>query len=164
MPAKSGLESAEVEGLFERAVRPIVVDLSAIRGVSVQRRHWLQGTLWGLGGGILAGSVFGMMVDSFYCTTVDGCSSSERQGAIRWGAVLGVVGGGMLLIDPETPAVWRLVDQIAPRGAEVESTSGTGLPWLAEMMDIKKEANFFEQRVTEYRKSSALIVGDDDDL
>ncbi len=37
-------------------------------------------------------------------------------------------------------------------------------PWLAEMMDIKKEANFFEQRVTEYRKSSALVVGDDDDL
>lgn len=37
-------------------------------------------------------------------------------------------------------------------------------PWLAEMMDIKKEANFFEQRVTEYRKSSALVMGDDDDL
>jgi len=37
-------------------------------------------------------------------------------------------------------------------------------PWLAEMMDIKKEQNFFEGRVTEYQKSSALGVVDDDDL
>lgn len=38
------------------------------------------------------------------------------------------------------------------------------LPWLAEMMDIQKEQNFFEGRVTEYQKASALEVGDDDDL
>ncbi len=38
------------------------------------------------------------------------------------------------------------------------------LPWLAEMMDIKKEQNFFEGRVTEYQKASALEVADDDDL
>jgi len=38
------------------------------------------------------------------------------------------------------------------------------LPWLAEMMDIKKEQNFFEGRVTEYQKSSALGVVDDDEL
>ncbi|MEX0323371.1 MAG: ribonucleotide-diphosphate reductase subunit beta [Puniceicoccaceae bacterium] len=38
------------------------------------------------------------------------------------------------------------------------------LPWLAEMMDIKKEQNFFEGRVTEYQKSSALAVVDDDEL
>jgi len=38
------------------------------------------------------------------------------------------------------------------------------LPWLAEMMDIKKEQNFFEGRVTEYRKSSSLESVDDDDL
>ena len=39
-------------------------------------------------------------------------------------------------------------------------------PWLAEMMDIKKEQNFFEGRVTEYQKSSALETGGytDDDL
>ncbi len=37
-------------------------------------------------------------------------------------------------------------------------------PWLAEMMDIKKEANFFEQTVTEYQKASSLGVVDDDDL
>jgi ribonucleoside-diphosphate reductase beta chain len=38
------------------------------------------------------------------------------------------------------------------------------LPWLAEMMDIKKEQNFFEGRVTEYQKASALGQVDDDDL
>jgi ribonucleoside-diphosphate reductase beta chain len=38
------------------------------------------------------------------------------------------------------------------------------LPWLAEMMDIKKEQNFFEGRVTEYQKGSALPVVSDDDL
>jgi ribonucleoside-diphosphate reductase beta chain len=37
-------------------------------------------------------------------------------------------------------------------------------PWLAETMDIKKEANFFEQRVTEYQKASALSSVDDDEL
>lgn len=39
------------------------------------------------------------------------------------------------------------------------------LPWLAEMMDIKKAQNFFEGRVTDYQKSSALTntkVHDDD--
>lgn len=64
----------------------------------------------------------------------------------------------------------QYVDYIADRRLE-----GCGLkilnpgvqnpfPWLAEMMDIKKEQNFFEGRVTEYQKASALDVGDDDDL
>ncbi|RRJ95338.1 ribonucleotide-diphosphate reductase subunit beta [Opitutaceae bacterium TAV4] len=38
------------------------------------------------------------------------------------------------------------------------------LPWLAEMMDIKKEQNFFEGRVTEYQKASSLAVTHDDEL
>lgn len=38
------------------------------------------------------------------------------------------------------------------------------LPWLAEMMDIRKEQNFFEGRVTDYQKASALQVADDDEL
>lgn len=38
------------------------------------------------------------------------------------------------------------------------------LPWLAELMDIKKEQNFFEGRVTEYQKSGALASVDDDEL
>ena len=38
------------------------------------------------------------------------------------------------------------------------------LPWLAEMMDIKKEQNFFEGRVTEYQKASSLNQASDDEL
>ena len=38
------------------------------------------------------------------------------------------------------------------------------LPWLAELMDIKKEQNFFEGRVTEYQRASALAVAADDEL
>jgi ribonucleoside-diphosphate reductase beta chain len=38
------------------------------------------------------------------------------------------------------------------------------LPWLAEMMDIRKEQNFFEGRVTEYQKASALATVSDDEL
>ena len=37
-------------------------------------------------------------------------------------------------------------------------------PWLAELMDVKKEANFFETKVTDYKKSSALVMGSDDEL
>jgi ribonucleoside-diphosphate reductase beta chain len=41
---------------------------------------------------------------------------------------------------------------------------GNPLPWLAELMDIKKEQNFFEGRVTEYQKASSLGSVHDDDL
>ena len=41
---------------------------------------------------------------------------------------------------------------------------GNPLPWLAELMDIKKEQNFFEGKVTEYQKSSSLPTVHDDDL
>ena len=62
------------------------------------------------------------------------------------------------------------IDYIADRRLE-----GVGLPplnpgvqnpfpWLAEMMDIQKEQNFFEGRVTEYQKSSSLSAVDDDEL
>lgn len=74
---------------------PIVVDLAAIRGVSLQRRHWLQGTVWGVGSGLLAGSVFGLMIGSFNCNSVDRCSEDERAGAVRWGTTLALVGGGI---------------------------------------------------------------------
>ena len=64
----------------------------------------------------------------------------------------------------------QYIDYIADRRLE-----GVGLkvlnpgvenpfPWLAEMMDIKKEQNFFEGRVTEYQKASALGSVDDDEL
>ncbi len=46
----------------------------------------------------------------------------------------------------------------------VEGGTSNPFPWLAEMMDIKKEQNFFEGRVTEYQKASALGGIDDDEL
>jgi ribonucleoside-diphosphate reductase beta chain len=64
----------------------------------------------------------------------------------------------------------QYIDYIADRRLE-----GVGLtpinpgiqnpfPWLAEMMDLRKEQNFFEGKVTEYQKSSSLAHTDDDDL
>jgi ribonucleoside-diphosphate reductase beta chain len=38
------------------------------------------------------------------------------------------------------------------------------LPWLAELMDVRKEQNFFEGRVTEYQKASSLAMVADDEL
>jgi ribonucleoside-diphosphate reductase beta chain len=38
------------------------------------------------------------------------------------------------------------------------------LPWLSELMDVRKEQNFFEGRVTEYQKASALALVSDDEL
>ena len=38
------------------------------------------------------------------------------------------------------------------------------LPWLAEMMDMKKEQNFFEGTVTDYKKGSTLVETSDADL
>ena len=55
----------------------------------------------------------------------------------------------------------RLADVGLPTfGENVENP----FPWMAEMIDIKKETNFFEGRVTEYQKSSALAAENDDDL
>ncbi|AHF91070.1 ribonucleotide reductase, beta subunit [Opitutaceae bacterium TAV1] len=63
------------------------------------------------------------------------------------------------------------IDYIADRrleGVGLAPLSGgtikNPLPWLAEMMDIKKEQNFFEGRVTEYQKASSLATTHDDDL
>jgi ribonucleoside-diphosphate reductase beta chain len=38
------------------------------------------------------------------------------------------------------------------------------LPWLAELMDVRKEQNFFEGRVTEYQKASSLAAVADEEL
>jgi ribonucleoside-diphosphate reductase beta chain len=49
---------------------------------------------------------------------------------------------------------------LQPLNAGIENP----LPWLAELMDVRKEQNFFEGRVTEYRKASALALVADDEL
>ncbi len=64
----------------------------------------------------------------------------------------------------------QYIDYIADRRlascglAPLNTDSSNPFPWLAEMMDIKKEQNFFEGRVTEYQKASALAAVDDDEL
>jgi ribonucleoside-diphosphate reductase beta chain len=78
---------------------------------------------------------------------------------------LPVAGIGLNATDFET-----YIDYIADRRlsscglAPLNPTTTNPFPWLAEMMDIKKETNFFEGRVTEYQKASALSAVDDDDL
>lgn len=62
------------------------------------------------------------------------------------------------------------IDYIADRrlvGLGIEPLSpgvSNPLPWLAELMDLGKEQNFFEGRVTEYQKASALAAVSDDEL
>ncbi len=64
----------------------------------------------------------------------------------------------------------QYIDYIADRrlegvGLEPLSRGTTNpLPWLAELMDVRKEQNFFEGRVTEYQKSSALAAVADEEL
>jgi len=42
-------------------------------------------------------------------------------------------------------------------GLEILFPSATNpFPWMSEMMDLKKEKNFFESRVTEYQTGGAL--------
>ncbi|MBS1678649.1 MAG: ribonucleotide-diphosphate reductase subunit beta [Actinobacteria bacterium] len=62
------------------------------------------------------------------------------------------------------------IDYIADRrlqGVGLEPLVGgveNPLPWLAELMDVRKEQNFFEGRVTEYQKTAALAMAADDEL
>ena len=64
----------------------------------------------------------------------------------------------------------QYIDYIADRRLEsvglepLNESVQNPFPWLAEMMDIKKEQNFFEGRVTEYQKASSLENTDDDEL
>lgn len=62
------------------------------------------------------------------------------------------------------------IDFIADRRLEgvglkaINGSTRNPFPWLAELMDINKEQNFFEGRVTEYQKASALDSVSDDEL
>ncbi len=64
----------------------------------------------------------------------------------------------------------KYIDYIADRRltgvglAPLNPGTTNPFPWLAEMMDIKKEQNFFEGRVTEYQKASSLEQVDDSEL
>jgi hypothetical protein len=106
-------------GAFERVGRDSVrvtqygavvpVNLDDIIAVSVRSGHGLQGSLWGSGAGILIGTVVGSIVASFGCTTADVCTSSERQGALRLGAFLGVVGASAGFVFGRRSRYWKPV-------------------------------------------------------
>ena len=62
------------------------------------------------------------------------------------------------------------IDYIAARRLEgvglrpLKTNMRNPFPWLSETMDMHKEQNFFEGRVTEYQKASALESATDDEL
>ena len=65
----------------------------------------------------------------------------------------------------------QYIDYVADRrltGCGLEPLSAVAvenpLPWLAELMDVRKEQNFFEGRVTEYQRAAALAAVSDDEL
>lgn len=71
----------------------------------------------------------------------------DRPGAIRRSEL-----DGLLVPDPElgrTPMCPARVGAGLRRDREP-------LPWMSEAMDLKKEKNFFETRVTEYQSGAAL--------
>lgn len=66
---------------------------------------------------------------------------------------------GFLGLNPKT--VKEYVEYIADRrfdrlGMAPEYNTKTPFPWMAEIMDISKEKNFFETKVTEYKNSGSL--------
>jgi hypothetical protein len=62
-----------------------------------------------------------------------------------------------------TPPVWRISWQACfclPKKGKPQGQApflyANPFPWMAEMIDLKKEKNFFETRVTEYQTGGAL--------
>ncbi|MFM2132439.1 MAG: ribonucleotide-diphosphate reductase subunit beta [Opitutales bacterium] len=64
----------------------------------------------------------------------------------------------------------QYIDYIADRRLRncgldpLQAETNNPFPWLSEMMDLKKEQNFFEGRVTEYQKTGALETAPDNEL
>lgn len=102
-----GLAPGVVE--IEYGGRIVPVNLRDIRTLLVEDNHPVEGMLWGLGVGILAGSLTGLMVGSFGCPTPDACESTEREGAIRWGSVIGAAGAITGFVVGRHSVYWRPV-------------------------------------------------------
>lgn len=64
----------------------------------------------------------------------------------------------------------QYIDHIADRRLEglglrpLHACVENPLPWLAELMDVRREQNFFEGRVTEYQQAAALAAVADEEL
>lgn len=92
---------------LNQAGTPVSVELADIRSVSVRAGHSLQGALWGAGSGVLVGAVSGMMAASFTCVTPEACSSAEKEGALRWGTLFGVVGAATGFVIGRYNVYWK---------------------------------------------------------
>lgn len=66
-----------------------------VRSVQLEGGHGTQGAIWGAASGAVVGIFFGAMYASFNCQTASDCNYTEKEGAWRWGAFLGGVGGGI---------------------------------------------------------------------
>ena len=81
-----------------------------------------------------------------------------------------LIGQSFLVLYPSADEFERYIDYIADRRLvgcglpELNPGIKNSLPWLAELMDIRKEQNFFEGKVTDYKKASSLTMGSDDEL
>ena len=55
---------------------------------------------------------------------------------------------------------YRYAEDTMPRGVlgmnALYPNANNPFPWMSEMIDLKKEKNFFETRVTEYQTGGAL--------
>ena len=49
-----------------------------------------------------------------------------------------------------------------PKNGSGSSQNGQYMPWMKETIDLKKERNFFETRVTEYQGGGTLSWDEDD--
>lgn len=92
---------------IEYGGRVLPVDLGEIRSVEVEGRHPIKGMLWGLGSGLLVGSVGGMLIGSFYCTDPFDCERDERRGAFIGGASLGAAGAIAGFVIGKYQVSWR---------------------------------------------------------
>lgn len=73
-----------------------------------------------------------------------GYSAADHISTAKFFANVRVTSVGLPVVFPETEAQHRF-------------------PWMSEQMDLLKEKNFFETRVTEYQVGGALSFNDDDD-
>lgn len=87
----------------------VPVNLGDIRSLQVEGRHPVQGTLWGLGSGLLVGAVGGLLVASFFCDDPVDCDSEERRGAILGGSLLGGAGAISGFLIGRYQVSWRQI-------------------------------------------------------
>jgi hypothetical protein len=110
---QSFIESALLRGVDGGAVEltwkgePLSVGLDQVRSVAVKKGHPIQGTLWGIGTGVLLGTVGGYLIVPFNCGSTEECERLGHDGAVRWGTVFGVTGAVAGFVIGRYNLTWR---------------------------------------------------------